>query len=135
MARPYRLGALTELSPANKLISRGFLSAAILHRGRNLNIPARRIVPAGFMSRGDKRLLQVAMALAQSRLLLPDEPTQGLSLGEATEGSKPWPPYWRTAVNTVLLVEHDTEVVFRLAEMITVCTRVPGRLNSRLVGK
>ena len=38
---------------------------------------------AGFLSHGDQRLLEVAMALAQQpRLLMLDEPTQGLSLEE-----------------------------------------------------
>jgi branched-chain amino acid transport system ATP-binding protein len=68
--------------------------------------------PAGLLSHGDQRLLEVAMALAQRpRVLLLDEPTQGLSVEETG-----------TAV-TVLLVEHDMEVVFRLARKITVLHR------------
>ena len=39
--------------------------------------------PAGLLSHGDQRLLEVAMALAQQPLLLLlDEPTQGLSVEE-----------------------------------------------------
>jgi len=37
--------------------------------------------PAAMLSHGDQRLLEVAMAMAQKpRLLILDEPTQGLSL-------------------------------------------------------
>ena len=56
------------------------------------------------------------MALAQQpRLLLLDEPTQGLSVEETAAGGG---DARRTAGGrrmTVLLVEHDMEVVFRLA--------------------
>ena len=42
--------------------------------------------PAGVLSHGDQRLLEVAMALAQNpRLLLLDEPTQGLSVEETAQ--------------------------------------------------
>ena len=42
--------------------------------------------PAGLLSHGDQRLLEVAMALAQQpRLLLLDEPTQGLSVEETAQ--------------------------------------------------
>ena len=50
--------------------------------------------PAGLLSHGDQRLLEVAMALSQApRLLLLDEPTQGLSVeetGQAVEVRFPW---------------------------------------------
>ena len=50
---------------------------------RTLAAHAFRPLPAGFLSHGDQRLLEVAMALAQKpRLLMLDEPTQGLSLEE-----------------------------------------------------
>lgn len=79
---------------------------------------------AGELAHGDQRLLEIAMALAQRpRLLILDEPTQGMS-GEET----------RRTVDllgcliaeegvTVLLVEHDMDVVFALAPRIVVLHR------------
>jgi branched-chain amino acid transport system ATP-binding protein len=80
--------------------------------------------PAGLLSHGDQRLLEVAMALAQQpRLLLLDEPTQGLSVEETAQAVDTLAGLLSDGAMTVLLVEHDMEVVFRLAGMITVLHR------------
>jgi branched-chain amino acid transport system ATP-binding protein len=80
--------------------------------------------PAGLLSHGDQRLLEVAMALAQGpRLLLLDEPTQGLSVEETEQAVTTLAGLLADGSMTVLLVEHDMEVVFRLARMITVLHR------------
>ena len=80
--------------------------------------------PAGLLSHGDQRLLEVAMALAQGpRLLLLDEPTQGLSVEETEQAVVTLAGLLADGSMTVLLVEHDMEVVFRLAHMITVLHR------------
>jgi branched-chain amino acid transport system ATP-binding protein len=80
--------------------------------------------PAGLLSHGDQRLLEVAMALAQQpRLLLLDEPTQGLSVEETAQAVDTLAALLADKAMTVLLVEHDMEVVFRLAHMITVLHR------------
>ncbi|MBV8915763.1 MAG: ATP-binding cassette domain-containing protein, partial [Acetobacteraceae bacterium] len=80
--------------------------------------------PAGLLSHGDQRLLEVAMALAQQpRLLLLDEPTQGLSVEETAQAVETLASLLADNTMTVLLVEHDMEVVFRLAHMITVLHR------------
>ena len=80
--------------------------------------------PAGLLSHGDQRLLEVAMALAQQpRLLLLDEPTQGLSVEETAQAVETLAGLLSDGAMTVLLVEHDMEVVFRLARMITVLHR------------
>jgi branched-chain amino acid transport system ATP-binding protein len=78
-------------------------------------------VPAGFLSHGDQRLLEVAMALAQEpELLLLDEPTQGLSVEETARTVQLLRDLLVGGGLTVLLVEHDMEVVFSLAHRITV---------------
>jgi branched-chain amino acid transport system ATP-binding protein len=80
--------------------------------------------PAGLLSHGDQRLLEVAMALAQEpRLLLLDEPTQGLSVQETEQAVATLSRLLSESRLTVLLVEHDMEVVFRLAHRITVLHR------------
>ena len=80
--------------------------------------------PAGLLSHGDQRLLEVAMALAQEpQLLLLDEPTQGLSVEETAQAVETLSGLFADGRMTVLLVEHDMEVVFRLAHRITVLHR------------
>lgn len=80
--------------------------------------------PAGLLSHGDQRLLEVAMALAQEpRLLLLDEPTQGLSIEETARAVETLAGLLAQGGLAVLLVEHDMEVVFRLAHRITVLHR------------
>jgi branched-chain amino acid transport system ATP-binding protein len=81
-------------------------------------------VRAGLLSHGDQRLLEVAMALAQKpRLLMLDEPTQGLSLEETNRAVEILKGMLGAGNLSVLLVEHDMEVVFKLAHDITVLHR------------
>ena len=80
--------------------------------------------PAGLHSHGDQRLLEVAMAMAQQpKVLLLDEPTQGLSVEETAQAVDTLAKFLASSRVTVLLVEHDMEVVFRLAHKITVLHR------------
>src|SRR6185437_1552851 len=80
--------------------------------------------PAGLLSHGDQRLLEVAMAMAQQpKVLLLDEPTQGLAVEETAEAVETLALFLQASRMTVLLVEHDMEVVFRLAHRITVLHR------------
>jgi branched-chain amino acid transport system ATP-binding protein len=80
--------------------------------------------PAGVLSHGDQRLLEVAMAMAQQpRLLLLDEPTQGLSVEETAQAVETLARFLQATRMTVLLVEHDMDVVSRLAHRITVLHR------------
>ena len=75
--------------------------------------------PAGELAYGHQRLLEVAMGLAlQPRLLVLDEPTQGLAEGEITRFCE----LVRALAGpvTVLLIEHNMPVVLSLAERITV---------------
>jgi branched-chain amino acid transport system ATP-binding protein len=74
---------------------------------------------AGTLAYGHQRLLEIAMGLALApRLLILDEPTQGLAAGEI-EGFKALVcDIAKTAA--VLLIEHNMEVVMDLAQRITV---------------
>jgi branched-chain amino acid transport system ATP-binding protein len=76
---------------------------------------------ASELSHGDQRLLEIAMALAQgARLLMLDEPTQGLSIEETDRAVEIMRDALADGDVTVMLVEHDMEVVFKLADRITV---------------
>jgi len=74
---------------------------------------------AGTMSYGHQRLLEVAMGLAlEPKLLILDEPTQGLADGEIDNFCRLVKEIARSA--TVLLIEHNMPVVMQLADTITV---------------
>ena len=76
---------------------------------------------AGTLSYGHQRLLELAMGLAlKPRVLILDEPTQGLASGEIA-GFK---ALVRSVVpgTTVLLIEHNMDVVMDLADRVTVLT-------------
>src|SRR5664279_3318919 len=73
-------------------------------------------IKAGLLSHGDQRLLEIAMAIAQKpRLLMLDEPTQGLSIEETDRAVQILRDMLAKGDLTVILVEHDMEVVFKLA--------------------
>ena len=70
---------------------------------------------------GDQRLLEIAMAVAQEpALLLLDEPTQGLSPEDTVATVAVIRQVARQQKLTILLVEHDMDVVFDLADRISV---------------
>ncbi|MEI4471570.1 ABC transporter ATP-binding protein [Frigidibacter sp. MR17.24] len=76
---------------------------------------------AGTLSYGHQRLLEVAMGLAlEPKVLILDEPTQGLAEGEIAT----FKALVRSVVPaaTVLLIEHNMDVVMDLAHRITVLT-------------
>ncbi|MEJ2345782.1 MAG: ABC transporter ATP-binding protein [Gammaproteobacteria bacterium] len=75
----------------------------------------------GELAHGDQRVVEVAMALAMSpRLLLLDEPTAGMSDHETEHMVRLIRELHDEFDLTVLFVEHDMQLVFELAEHITV---------------
>ena len=79
----------------------------------------RRAALAGALSHGEGRQLELAIALAAApRVLLLDEPAAGLSPAE-TERFTALMQQLPAAI-TVLFVEHDLDLVFRLATRVTV---------------
>jgi branched-chain amino acid transport system ATP-binding protein len=74
---------------------------------------------AANLSHGEQRTLEIAIALAtEPRLLCLDEPTAGMSLAETHETMA----LVRHIASdlTILIVEHDMQVVMGLAQRITV---------------
>jgi branched-chain amino acid transport system ATP-binding protein len=90
-----------------------------------VELTARAQTPAGSLSHGEKRRLEIAIALAQApKLLLLDEPMAGAGAEEtprlvATLGGL-------KRRTTMVLVEHDMQAVFALADRISVL--VEGRI-------
>ncbi len=73
------------------------------------------------LSHGDQRSLEIATALAvESKLLLLDEPTAGISPAETKQAVALIKRIADENELTVLFVEHDMEVVFGIADWITV---------------
>jgi branched-chain amino acid transport system ATP-binding protein len=86
-----------------------------------LGLGARADEPAATLPHGDQRLLEMAMAVAQDpELLLLDEPTQGLSPEDTAATVAVIRQIARERHLTILLVEHDMDVVFDLAQRISV---------------
>jgi branched-chain amino acid transport system ATP-binding protein len=86
---------------------------------RRINLQGERNVPAAALSYGKHRSLEISMAMATDPdLVMLDEPTAGMSKDEThtavelirrlTEGK------------TMVIIEHDMDVVFSLADRITV---------------
>jgi len=86
-----------------------------------LGLGARADEPAATLPHGDQRLLEIAMAVAQDpELLLLDEPTQGLSPEDTAATVAVIRQIAQERRLTILLVEHDMDVVFDLAQRISV---------------
>ena len=127
-ARPWSLWESAARCTTTGPIARDALAAA------GLQAVAER--PAGLLSHGGKRQLEVAMCLAtQPRVLLLDEPLAGMGAEETDRmlgmlaALKPG--------HAILLVEHDMDAVFRIADRITVMVNgaviasdEPGRIRS-----
>ena len=77
---------------------------------------------AEHLAHGDKRILEIAIAMAlEPRVLLLDEPTAGMSPGETARIAA---LIRRIASQAcVLLVEHDMEIVLGISDEITVMTQ------------
>jgi len=104
--RPFRSPPASELVAADELLER-------------VGLGARAATPARALSHGERRQLELAVALApRPRVLLLDEPTAGMSPAETARITELISSLDRSL--TLVIVEHDMDVVFRLAERITV---------------
>ena len=86
-----------------------------------VGLGARGATPAGLLSHGDKRKLELAMLLAgRPRVILLDEPFAGVSMEDVPELVELIRSVHVDEGKTVLMVEHHMEVVTGLAQRIAV---------------
>lgn len=91
-------------------------AAELLSRLRLLDVAYEKIRSLAY---GRQRLIEIALALAaRPRVLLLDEPAAGVPAGESRELFETIAQLPRDV--TILLIEHDMDLVFRFAECISV---------------
>jgi branched-chain amino acid transport system ATP-binding protein len=110
-ARPWALWQAAAACPVSGRIAHAALAGAGL-----ADVAGR---TAGTLSHGGKRQLEIAMCLAtEPRVLLLDEPLAGMG-AEETDRMLELLASLKTG-HAILLVEHDMDAVFRIADRITV---------------
>ena len=107
---PSMLRDVTESEALNTLIAKTLAA---------VNLSQRAHAPARELAYGEKRRLEIGLALAtRPSTLLLDEPTAGMSPSERQDTVR---LLRRIAADvTIVIVEHDMDVVFGLADRITV---------------
>jgi branched-chain amino acid transport system ATP-binding protein len=97
----------------------GDLTAGVFSALGRVGLETRARATAGTLAYGHQRLLEIAVGLAlKPKLLILDEPTQGLAEGEIAAFKALVREIAASA--TVLLIEHNMDVVMDLAQRITV---------------
>lgn len=86
---------------------------------QQIGLAEKAALQAGEMAYGEQRALEIGLALAsRPEMILLDEPTAGMSVDETREAVKLVDRVTRG--KTLMIIEHDMEVVFTLADVITV---------------
>jgi branched-chain amino acid transport system ATP-binding protein len=76
---------------------------------------------AATLSHGDQKLLDIALALVlDPKVLLLDEPTAGMGTEERWRMIDKVHELWQREKITVVFIEHDMDIVFKIAPMIVV---------------
>jgi branched-chain amino acid transport system permease protein len=119
------IAALAELRGKFKLdMLRGLgkvkgLDEQVNHTLALVNLTARADAPVAELAYGEKRRLEIGLALASSpTLLLLDEPLAGMSPSERVETVALLKTIARG--RTMIIIDHDMDALFELAERITV---------------
>jgi branched-chain amino acid transport system ATP-binding protein len=88
---------------------------------RRFDLDRKAAVLAGAISHGERKLLDVAIAYAlRPKLLFLDEPTSGVSTREKAPIMDIVSAIVRAGGITVVIIEHDMDIVFRYSERIVV---------------
>ena len=91
------------------------------HILESVGLQNRKLDIAGSLSHGDKRILEIAIALGnEPELLILDEPTAGMSPEETASTMELVKRLAREQGLTILFCEHDMDVVFDVATSIMV---------------
>jgi branched-chain amino acid transport system ATP-binding protein len=86
---------------------------------KRINLHGERDIPASQLSYGKSRALEISMALATDPdLVMLDEPTAGMSVDETHNAVELIRKL--TEGKTMVIIEHDMDVVFSLADRVTV---------------
>jgi branched-chain amino acid transport system permease protein len=119
------IAALAELRGKFRLDLFGRLSKIagleeqVEHTLQLVNLTARRDTPVSQLAYGEKRRLEIGLALASSpSLLLLDEPLAGMSPRERVETVRLLKSIAQG--RTMIVIDHDMDALFELAERITV---------------
>ena len=88
---------------------------------REFGLEAKASQPAGGLSQGERKLLDIAVAYAlRPKLLFLDEPTSGVSTREKAPIMNIVTSIVRSGKISAVIVEHDMDVVFRYSDRIVV---------------
>ena len=88
---------------------------------RQFGLEAKIAVPAGVISQGERKLLDVAVAYAlKPRLLFLDEPTSGVSTREKAPIMDVISSIVRSQNITAVVIEHDMDIIFKYSDRIVV---------------
>ena len=88
---------------------------------QQLGLEKKADVVSGNLSHGDQKLLDIALALVLNpKVLLLDEPVAGMGPEERTQMIDTVYALWKKGGLTVVLIEHDMEIVFRISQHIHV---------------
>jgi branched-chain amino acid transport system ATP-binding protein len=86
-----------------------------------LGLQGKADVVSGNLSHGDQKLLDMALALVlKPKVLLLDEPVAGMGPEEREQMIETVYALWQKGGLTVVLIEHDMEIVFRISQRIHV---------------
>jgi branched-chain amino acid transport system ATP-binding protein len=89
--------------------------------GRMLGLDDKFNVLSAQLSHGDQKLLDIALALVlEPRVLLLDEPTAGMGSNERWRMIEKVYQLWETQKITLIFIEHDMDIVFKIAPSIRV---------------
>ena len=88
---------------------------------QQLGLEKKADVVSGNLSHGDQKLLDIALALVLNpKVLLLDEPVAGMGPEERTQMIDTVYALWKKGGLTVVLIEHDMDIVFRISQQIHV---------------